>query len=199
MAEEKDTVGDMEINLEEISGDIQSALLPDEGESNASKIQRAKTWLMQKRSELKPWHEFLNIKKISRPNSAAEITRRIIANSKTYQANYVLIVLALLLYCIITSPLLLFGLGISTGGCHYISTKGKGQKITMAGREFSVTEQYGLVVLISLPLFFLAGAGSTVFWIIGMSLFVICLHASILSVAPRALEQDLEMQGIEIM
>jgi len=28
-------------------------------------------------------------------------------------------------------------------------------------------EQYGLVLLISLPLFILASAGSTVFWIIG--------------------------------
>ena len=35
------------------------------------------------------------------------------------------------------------------------------------GRELSRVEQYGLVFLISLPLFILASAGSTVFWIIG--------------------------------
>lgn len=43
-------------------------------------------------------------------------------------------------------------------------------KLTFAeflGRELSRVEQYGLVLLISLPLFILASAGSTVFWIIG--------------------------------
>ena len=37
----------------------------------------------------------------------------------------------------------------------------------LVGRELSRVEQYGLVFLISLPLFILASAGSTVFWIIG--------------------------------
>ena len=36
------------------------------------------------------------------------------------------------------------------------------------GRDLTRTEQYGLVLLISLPLFILASAGSTVFWIIGV-------------------------------
>lgn len=37
-----------------------------------------------------------------------------------------------------------------------------------SGRDLSRAEQYGLVLLISLPLFILASAGSTVFWIIGV-------------------------------
>lgn len=36
------------------------------------------------------------------------------------------------------------------------------------GRDLTRAEQYGLVLLISLPLFILASAGSTVFWIIGV-------------------------------
>lgn len=39
--------------------------------------------------------------------------------------------------------------------------------IYISGRQFSLAEQYGLIALICLPLFFLASAGSTVFWIIG--------------------------------
>ena len=38
----------------------------------------------------------------------------------------------------------------------------------LVGREFSIAEQYGLVLTISLPLFFFASAGSAVFWIIGL-------------------------------
>ena len=187
----------MEINLDEISGEIQSVIAPGGVDATSSRLQRAKAWLGQKRSEVKPWHEFLNVKKISKPNSAAEVTHRIIVNSRTYQANYILISLGLVVYCLITSPLLLFGLGISFGGCQFISSQ-KGQKLSIAGREFTSAEQYGIVIMFSLVLFFLAGVGSTVFWIIGASIFTVCLHASFLSVSTSALEPDMEMQGIEI-
>lgn len=44
------------------------------------------------------------------------------------------------------------------------------------GREMSATEQYGLVFLISLPLLFLASAGSTIFWIIGYNTPFLSFH-----------------------
>jgi len=188
----------MEINLDEISGEIQSVIAPGGLDATASRFQRAKAWFGQKRSEVKPWHEFLNVKKISKPSSAAEVTHRIIANTRTYQANYILISLGLAVYCLITSPLLLFGLGVSIGGCQFISSRGQGQKLAIAGREFTTSEQYGIIIMFSLVLFFLAGVGSTVFWIIGASIFTVCLHASFLSVSSNALEPDMEMQGIEI-
>lgn len=61
----------------------------------------------------------------------------------------------------------------------------------MLGRDLTRAEQYGLVLLISLPLFILASAGSTVFWIIGASIVTVGLHASMLSTSdtPEITEQ----------
>ena len=40
------------------------------------------------------------------------------------------------------------------------------------GRELSVAEQYASVLTISLPVFFFASAGSTIFWIIGKKTYI---------------------------
>ena len=48
------------------------------------------------------------------------------------------------------------------------------------GREFTVAQQYGGVALLAFPLFWLAGAGSVIFWVIGASLVAVLAHAGLL-------------------
>lgn len=58
-----------------------------------------------------------------------------------------------------------------------------------SGRELSLAQQYSVVAALSFPLFWLAGAGSAVFWIIGQFLvlsynilyFLIKLNANYIS------------------
>ena len=38
----------------------------------------------------------------------------------------------------------------------------------LTGRELSLAQQYAAVGVLAFPLFWIAGAGSAVFWIIGM-------------------------------
>ena len=52
------------------------------------------------------------------------------------------------------------------------------RKLFLGGKEISLAQQYGLVALCSIPMFLLAGAGAAVFWVIGASFFVICLHST---------------------
>ena len=67
----------------------------------------------------------------------------------------------------------------------------------LLGVEISTTQQYGIATLLCFPMFFFAGAGSVVFWVIGLfphlfilqtgkrdifsgvSFFLIGLHASL--------------------
>ena len=62
----------------------------------------------------------------------------------------------------ITSPLLLIALGGSLGACHVVSKRNSEKKLILLGREMNLIEQYGLIALISFPLFYLAGAGAAV-------------------------------------
>ena len=84
-----------------------------------------------------------------------------------------------------TSPLLLLAVGVSLGACHLISKKNAEQKsFTIAGHELGIAQQYGVIALISLPLFYIAGAGSVVFWVLGklhlLNSFVIVFYHKIL-------------------
>lgn len=69
--------------------------------------------------------------------------------------------------CRLTSPLLLFAVATSLGACHVLSKKNMEQRLSIFGQELSLAQQYGLIALVSLPLFYLAGAGSVVFWVLG--------------------------------
>lgn len=50
--------------------------------------------------------------------------------------------------------------------------------MTLFGREVSLAQQYSLVGLCSMPLFYLVGAGGVMFWVLGASCFLIMAHAA---------------------
>ena len=64
-----------------------------------------------------------------------------------------------------TSPLLLFALAALLGAFYALSNLEK--KLVVGGHELSLAQQYGLVTVISFPLFYIAGAGAAVFWVLG--------------------------------
>ncbi|XP_062499344.1 prenylated Rab acceptor protein 1-like [Corticium candelabrum] len=139
-------------------------------------VQQGKQWLDAARSGTRPWRDFVAFSKLSKPNSLRDATRRLFVNVKRFRSNYLFVFVGLAVYCILTSPVLLFGLAFLLLAVWYIF-RNDGKPITLAGREFGSKEQYTFVALISVPLFIVGGAGSAVFWIIGASIVVIMLHA----------------------
>ena len=85
------------INLESISGEIQSSLLSDE--ERVSRGNAFINWIKKKRMQLRPWAEFINTKTLSKPKDVNHAGKRIVKNLDTYQANYIIICLFLSLYC----------------------------------------------------------------------------------------------------
>jgi len=71
----------------------------------------------------------------------------------------------------ITSPLLLIAVAASLGACYILSVKNAEKKIAVFGHELSLAQQYGMVAVCSLPLFYLAGAGAALFWVLGKIVF----------------------------
>lgn len=118
---------------------------------------------------------------MSKPGSLGDATRRLTVNVKRFRSNYLFVFVGLAVYCILTSPILLFGLVFVLVAMWYIF-KNEGRSIRVAGRDFGTKEQYTFVALLSVPLFIVGGAGSVVFWIIGASIVVVALHAIFMSV-----------------
>ncbi|KAL4229412.1 Prenylated Rab acceptor protein 1 [Mactra antiquata] len=160
--------------------------------SNAS----AREWLAKARDGIRPWGDFVNTSKFQTPKSVAPIPKRVMKNIEHFQSNYLFVFLGLVVFCILTSPMLLVALAACFGACYIISLKNKDNQLKIMGRELSVAQQYGMVGICSFPLFWLAGAGSAVFWVIGASFFVIMLHASFYIGNEEGEPFDLEMDPV---
>ncbi|KAK3587718.1 hypothetical protein CHS0354_042509 [Potamilus streckersoni] len=156
----------------------------------------AREWLQKRRETIQPWGEFLNTGKLKSPKSLAPLPKRIVKNIEKFQSNYLFVFIGLVIFCVLTSPLLLVAIAACLGACYIISLKNQDKKITVFGREVSLAQQYAAVGACSFPLFWLAGAGSAVFWVIGASFFVIMLHASMYATEDEGQPFELEMEQV---
>ncbi|GFN91285.1 pra1 family protein [Plakobranchus ocellatus] len=157
----------------------------------------AREWFSRTRESVKPWGDFINTKRMGVPKSVAPLPKRIVKNIEHFQGNYLFVFMGLVIFCILTSPMLLVAIAACLGACYLISIKNQERKITIMGRELSLAQQYAAVGAASFPLFWLAGAGSAVFWVIGASFFVIMLHASVYKTQEELEGFDIELDGVQ--
>lgn len=129
------------------------------------------------REKIRPWSEFADQKAFAAPVSMQEWTKRLLKNIEHYQANYIITFMLLMVYCILTSPLLLIALAVSATGS-YVVSKHEGQQLVIAGKPVPAQLRYALVGLISFPLLFIAGVGAALFWTLGVTATLIGGHAS---------------------
>lgn len=134
-------------------------------------------WINRRREGVRSWSEFLNSSRFKKPTSVASSSTRVVKNIEHFQSNYIFVFIGLLLYCLLTSPLLLIALAALFGAFYFVSIKNAGQKLKIAGYELTLFQQYLAIGGCSLPVFFLIGAGSAFFWVIGASFVAIMLHA----------------------
>ncbi|KAM8847330.1 prenylated Rab acceptor protein 1 isoform 1-T2 [Synchiropus picturatus] len=138
----------------------------------------AKEWLDRRRLSIRPWASFVDQRKFSKPRNFGEFCQRVVKNVEVYNSNYTFIFLGLILYCIISSPMLLIALAVFVGAFYAIHLKSMESKLVIMGKELTTPHQMGLAGAVSLPVFWLAGAGAAVFWVLGATLFVIGSHAA---------------------
>lgn len=169
----------------EISGEIDTPLLQEKNAENKAMASWAnigvagniRDVLTQQREKIKPWSEFSEQKSFSAPAGLQEWSKRMVKNVEHYQSNYIILFLLLMVYCILTSPLLLIALAVSATGSYAVS-KHEGQTLKIGGKEIPAKYRYALVGVISTPLLFIAGAGAALFWTLGVTATLIGGHAS---------------------
>jgi len=89
----------------------------------AMNYMQAQSWLQKQRESVQPWGQFLNTSKFKVPKSIAPVGKRVIKNIDRFQSNYVFVFMGLILFCILTSPMLLVAIAACLGACYIISTK----------------------------------------------------------------------------
>nr|CAD7424594.1 unnamed protein product [Timema monikensis] len=128
----------------------------------------AKEWIGQRRENIRPWALFINTAHLRAPSSLPRLSKRVVKNIEYFNSNYFFVFLGLIAYCLITSPFLLIAVAASLGACYILSQKNSERKISFMGHELTLVQQYGLIAVCSFPIFYLAGAGAALFWVLGM-------------------------------
>merc|ERR1712111_54829 len=149
-------------------------------------------WLAKRRANLRPVGTFFNTANFQVPPSAGRLSKRLIKNVDYFQSNYVLVFLVLVLYCLISSPLLLIVIAGAGGAAYFALVKNETRKIAIAGHEVTLAQQYAAIATASIPFFLLAGAGGIVFWVLGASLFFITAHAAFYNYDALEVAEDQE-------
>uniref|UniRef100_A0A224XKJ7 PRA1 family protein n=1 Tax=Panstrongylus lignarius TaxID=156445 RepID=A0A224XKJ7_9HEMI len=142
------------------------------------------------REKIRPWKEFFNTSNYKAPPNFSRLIKRAVNNINHFQGNYVIVSLILMAYCLLTSPLLLISIFVSLIACYILSLRNAEKKLKIGGKDISLKQQYSLVGLFSLPLYYWAGVGQAVFWVLGATCFVVSLHAGMYSIEDVLTEEE---------
>lgn len=142
-------------------------------------IQANMASLQAKAATLRMPQEFFDVRHFSKPADFSEIQQRVTYNIGYYQSNYVLIVLLLSLYALITNSLLMIVVGLVLGGLFVIRRLEGADLVTPFG-VFTTSQLYTGLLVVAVPLGFLASPISTMMWLIGSSCACVFAHAALM-------------------
>ncbi|RLP61934.1 hypothetical protein L150_00624 [Candida albicans Ca529L] len=130
-------------------------------------------------SKLRPPQEFFDFRRLSKPANFGEIQQRVGYNLGYFSANYITIVLGLSIYALITNFLLLFVTIFVLGGIYGIN-KLNGEDLVLPVGRFNTSQLYTGLLIVAVPLGFLASPISTMMWLIGSSGVTVGAHAALM-------------------
>ncbi|KAK6462110.1 YIP3-like protein, partial [Scheffersomyces coipomensis] len=128
-------------------------------------------------SKIKPPQEFFDFRRLSKPVNFGEVQSRVSFNLNYFQANYAVFVLILSIYALITNLLLLFVTVFVIGGIFGIN-KLNGEELRTPFGSYNTSQLYTGLLIVAIPLGFLASPISTMMWLIGSSSVGVLSHAS---------------------
>ncbi|XP_044260916.1 prenylated Rab acceptor protein 1 [Tribolium madens] len=143
-----------------------------------TQIPDPKEWFSKQRQNVRPWLLFIQTSNFKTPPSIPRLSKRIMRNIEYFQSNYLFVFLGLVVYCLITSPLILFALAGTFYAGYKLNKRHQEKKIVLFKKELTLAQVYGLVAVCSMPIYYMVGAHGAMFWVLGASFFLITLHAS---------------------
>ena len=130
-------------------------------------------------ANLKPIGEFLDLKRLSKPQDFGEMQRRVNFNLSHFSSNYAVVFVMLSIYSLLTNLLLLFVIVLVVGGMFGIG-KLDGRDLDVGFARASPSQLYTGLLVIAVPMGIWASPISTVLWLIGASGVSILGHASLM-------------------
>ena len=128
-------------------------------------------------ANLKPISEFLDFKRLSKPANFGEVQSRLNYNISYFASNYLVVASMLLVYSLITNPLLLFTLtfvGVGVWGIRRLN----GRDLDLGFARATTSQLWTGLLIIGVPLFIVSHPFGTAMWLIGAAGVSVFGHAS---------------------
>lgn len=130
-------------------------------------------------SRLKSPQEFFDFHRFSKPKKFQDLQERVIYNCTYFYPNYVLVILLLSIYALLTNIILLF-VTVFVGFGLYFINKLNGKDLRLSMCRLTTAQLYMGLIIISVPLGFLSSPLSTMMWLMGSSGLIIGAHSALM-------------------
>ncbi|KAI7882656.1 PRA1-domain-containing protein [Lichtheimia hyalospora FSU 10163] len=165
-------------NVPDLQNDNATTATNTESPSRFAFLKKVREFREEKLARLRPLNDFFDKSRFSFTGSISEVTKRWNYNLQHFAVNYMLIVLGLAIYAVITNWSLLFTIAFIFGGFFVISRLDG--PLTIGNTSISASAMYGAYCGASLILLLFSGATGAIFWIISAAAVVILAHAALL-------------------
>lgn len=128
-------------------------------------------------ANLKPISEFLDLKRISKPASFADVQSRVNYNLGYFSSNYAAVTAMLVIYSLISNFTLLFDIVFVASGLYGIKRL-DGRDLELGFTRLTTSQLYTGLVIIAVPVFILSSPMATALWLVGATGVTILGHAS---------------------
>lgn len=130
-------------------------------------------------SNLRPFSEFFDIKRLSKPANFAEVQSRVNYNLGHFSSNYAVVFVTLCIYALLTNPWLLFDIIFVIVGMWLIGRL-DGRDLEVGTHRFSTSQLYTALYVIAIPVGLMSSPIATILWLIGANGVVILGHAAMM-------------------
>lgn len=128
-------------------------------------------------ANLKPVSEFLDFKRLSKPQNFSEVQNRVNYNLGYFSSNYAAVFVMLSIYSLITNLPLLFVIILVVGGMYGIG-KLEGRDLDIGVARATTSQLYTGLLVIAVPIGIWASPIATLLWLIGATGVSVLGHAS---------------------
>ncbi|WBW75544.1 Rab GTPase binding involved in ER to Golgi vesicle transport Yip3 [Schizosaccharomyces osmophilus] len=137
--------------------------------------------------------EFLDVRRVSRPENFGEVQSRVRFNLRRFSSNYLAIIAVLAIYCLLTNVLLSIVIGVGAAGVYGIR-KHQGNEFHIGRHVYSKSNLYTTLGCVLFPLGLFASPIQTIFWLVGASAVCVLGHGALLEPPVESAFEAVEQQ-----
>ncbi|KIX00218.1 uncharacterized protein Z518_10357 [Rhinocladiella mackenziei CBS 650.93] len=130
-------------------------------------------------ANIRPISEFLDLKRLSKPNNFGEVQSRVNYNLSYFSSNYAVVFVMLSIYSLLNNLWLLFDIILVIGGMWAIGKLGGGD-LEIGTFRATTSQLYTGLACIAVPVAFISSPIATFLWLVGATGVTILGHAALM-------------------